>query len=418
MSDFDIAILVTGDELLSGEISDTNTSTIAEILSRYGFHLRCSLAVGDQEKEIIAALKYLAAHVPFIIVTGGLGSTRDDLTARAAARAFNQPQVINEVAMDMVRAWFRSRNRTMEPSNERQALLPQWAVPIANSIGTAPGFSLRHLNCQLFFLPGVPSEMKAMFEQSVLPLLLQEIPEIWPLQIRTYKIFGLPEPRINRMIPYADLPEGVEVAFGLDYPLVHLKLKADGEDALQRLDLAELLVLKELGPHIMARDEETPAGNIGAMLTKEKLTLALAESCTGGLLASMFTKHPGASAFLERGGVTYANSAKMGWLGVPQQVLEQHGAVSEQCAKAMASGLRYTSKTDLAIAITGVAGPDGGSPEKPVGTVYIAMATEDAVHVKRYQFSGNRNQVQHMSAYMALEWIRRFLLQRNELIPA
>lgn len=414
MSDFDIAILVTGDELLNGEISDTNTSTIAEILSRYGFRLRCSLAVPDQEKEIIAALKYLAAHVPFVIVTGGLGSTRDDLTARAAARAFNQPQVINDVAMDMVRNWFKSRNRTMEPSNERQALLPQWAIPLPNTVGTAPGFSLRHLNCQLFFLPGVPREMRAMFEQSVLPLLQQEIPEIYPLELRIYKIFGLPEPRINRMIPYSELPEGVGVAFGLEYPLVHLKLKADGEDALQKLDIAEMLILKELGPHVMARDTETPAGNVGTMLTREQLTLSLAESCTGGLLASMFTKEAGASAFLERGGVTYANSAKTGWLGVPQQVLDQYGAVSEECARAMASGLRTASKTDLAVAITGVAGPDGGSPEKPVGTVFIAMATEDAVHVKRYQFSGNRNQVQQMSAYMALEWIRRFVLQRFE----
>ncbi len=414
MSNYDIAVLVTGDELLNGELTDTNTGTIAEILSRYGYRLRCSLAVPDQEKEIIAALKYLAAHVPFVIVTGGLGSTRDDLTARAAARAFNQPQVINEEAMEMVRSWFTRRNRTMEPSNERQALLPQWAVPLPNSIGTAPGFRLRHLNCQLFFLPGVPTEMKAMFEQSVLPLLQQEIPDIRPLQLRTYKIFGLPEPRINRTIPYSELPEGVHVAFGLDYPLVHLKLKADGDNAIKNLDIAEMLILKELGPHVMARDDESPAGNVGAMLIREELTLALAESCTGGLLASMFTSEPGASAFLERGGVTYANSAKVGWLGVPQQVLDQHGAVSEQCARAMAGGLRATSKTDLAVAITGVAGPDGGSPDKPVGTVFIALAGQEAIHVKRYQFSGSRNQIQKMSAYMALEWIRRFILQRYE----
>jgi len=414
MSNYDIAVLVTGDELLNGELTDTNTGTIAEILSRCGYRLRCSLAVPDQEKEIIAALKYLAAHVPFVIVTGGLGSTRDDLTARAAARAFNQPQVINEQALEMVRTWFAQRQRTMEPSNERQALLPQWAMPLPNSIGTAPGFRLRHLNCQLFFLPGVPTEMKAMFKQSVLPLLQQEIPDIRPLQLRTYKIFGLPEPRINRTIPYAELPEGVHVAFGLDYPMVHLKLKADGDNALQNLDIAELLILKELGPHVMARDDESPAGNVGALLKREGLTLALAESCTGGLLASMFTSEPGASAFLERGGVTYANAAKVGWLGVPQQVLDQYGAVSEQCARAMAGGLRATSRADLAVAITGVAGPDGGSPDKPVGTVFIALAGGDAIHVKRYQFNGSRNQIQKMSAYMALEWIRRFVLQRCE----
>ncbi len=411
MSNFDIAVLTTGDELLNGELTDTNTSTIAEILSRCGYRLRCSLAVPDQEKEIMAALNYLAAHVRFVIVTGGLGSTRDDLTARAAARTFQQALVINEEAMVMIRDWFARRNRPMEPSNERQALLPQQAVPLTNSLGTAPGFRLRHGQCELFFLPGVPTEMKAMFEREVLPLLQQEIPQSNPLQQRTFKLFGLPEPRVNRLIPYRELPEGVEVAFGLEFPLVLLKLKAYGEDGAQKLDLAEALLLKSLGNHLLARNEETPAGNVGKLLIQAGLTLSLAESCTGGLLASLLTSEAGASAFLERGGVTYANSAKMAWLGVPEQVLQQYGAVSEQCARAMAGGLRRSSRTDIALAITGIAGPDGGSPDKPVGTVFLALAGGEGIHVKRYHFSGDRGQVQKMSAYMALEWLRRYALQ-------
>jgi len=414
MAAHDIAVLTTGDELLNGELTDTNTSTIAEILSRHGYQLRCSLSVPDQEKEISAALSYLVGHVQFIIVTGGLGSTGDDLTARAAARALGQSLVINEEALDMIHQWFASRHRAMEPNNERQALLPQWAEPLLNPYGTAPGFRLQQQNCELFFLPGVPSEMKVMFEQSVLPVLKLKIPEVTPIQQRDFKLFGLPEPRVDSLIPYRQLPQGVNVAFALDYPLVLLKLKASGQDATELLDQAEALIFKELGEHIMARDGEEPEANVGRLLTSSGLTLSLAESCTGGLLSSMLTSQPGASTFLERAAVTYADSAKQDWLRVPPMILQQHGAVSEHCARAMASGLRHATGTDLSVAITGIAGPDGGTAEKPVGTVYISLASSGGVHVKKYNFSGDRKKVQRMSAYMALEWIRRFTLRHLE----
>ena len=414
MQPYDIAILTTGDELLSGEISDSNTRTIAAILSAHGYKLRCSLSVSDQEKEIVEALQYLKGHVQFVIVTGGLGSTQDDRTARAAARALRQQLVINEEALEMLHQWFSRRNRTMEPSNERQALLPRYAVPLPNSIGTAPGFRLIDRDCMLFFLPGVPTEMEAMFKQSVLPFLQKTIPEAQPLQQRTFKVFGLAEPKIDQLIPYQQLPKRVEVAFALDYPLVLVKLKARGLDVDQDLDQAEALLLKKFGQHLMARNDETPEGNVGKLLMSANLTLALAESCTGGLVSAMLTSQPGASAFLERGGVTYADSAKKGWLNVPEIILQQHGAVSEQCARAMASGLRHSAGTDLALAITGIAGPDGGSAEKPVGTVFIALTSNTGIHVKRYTFSGNRSEIQKMSATMALEWLRRFALQQLE----
>ncbi|MCD6580471.1 MAG: CinA family nicotinamide mononucleotide deamidase-related protein [Desulfuromusa sp.] len=415
MPPYDIAILTTGDELLSGEISDSNTKTIAEILSAYGYRLRCSLSVPDQEKEIVAALQYLISHVQFIIITGGLGPTGDDRTARAAARTLKQPLVINEEALEMVHQWFSRNNRRMEPSNEKQALLPQRAQPLPNQRGTAPGFRLQHAGCELFFLPGVPTEMKVMFKQSVLPALQQKIPEANPLLQRTFKLFGLSEPKVDRMIPYQRLPEGVEVAFALDYPLVLVKLKASGEDAEFHLDQAEALLLKELGDYLMARDGETPEGNVGKLLTSAGLTLSLAESCTGGLLTTMLTSQPGASAFLERAAITYADSAKADWLKVPTLLLKQYGAVSENCARAMASGLRHSTGTDLSLAITGIAGPDGGTAEKPVGTVFLSLASSTGVHVKRYSFSGDRNRIQRMSATMALEWLRRFALQKTEV---
>jgi nicotinamide-nucleotide amidase len=413
MASFDIAVLTTGDELLNGELTDTNTGTIAAILSRYGYRLRCSLSVPDQEKEIEAALRYLTQHVQVVIVTGGLGSTGDDLTARAAARATGQRLAINEQALEMVHDWFRKRNRQMEPANERQALLPIEARPLPNPLGTAPGFRLRHGSCELFFLPGVPSEMQAMFDQGVLPVLQQLYPSSAALQQRTYKLFGLPEPKIDALIPYQQLPDGVEVAFALDYPLVIVKLRAEGDDAAQKLDLAEALLQQSLGENIMARDGESPEGNVGKLLINAGLSLSLAESCTGGLVASMLTSQPGASAFLERAAVTYADSAKLDWLQVPLPLLQQHGAVSEQCARAMAIGLRHATGTDLALAVTGIAGPDGGTVEKPVGTVYLALASSEGVHVKGYRFNGDRNKVQRMSTFMALEWLRRFTLRQQ-----
>ncbi len=413
-SPFNIAVLTTGDELLNGELADTNTGTIATVLSRYGYRLRCSLSVPDQEKEIEAALRYLSQHVQVVIVTGGLGSTGDDLTARAAARATGQQLAINEMALEMVRDWFRKRNRQMEPNNELQALLPIAARPLQNPLGTAPGFRIKHDNCELFFLPGVPSEMRAIFDQSVLPALQQLHPASSALQQRTFKLFGLPEPKIEAMIPYQHLPEGLEVAFALDYPLVLVKLRSEGDDAEQKLDQAEALLQQHLGGYIMARNGENPEGNVGKLLIQANLSLSLAESCTGGLLASMLTSQPGASAFLERAAVTYADSAKLDWLRVPLPLLQQHGAVSEQCARAMAIGLRQATGTDLTLAITGIAGPDGGTEEKPVGTVYLALASPDGVHVKGYQFNGDRAKIQRMSAFMALEWLRRFALRRQE----
>lgn len=411
---FDIAVLTTGDELLNGELADTNTGAIATILTQYGYRLRCSLSVPDQEKEIEAALRYLTQHAQAVIVTGGLGSTSDDLTARAAARATGQQLAINEEALAMVHDWFRQRNRQMEPSNERQALLPLEATPLPNQLGTAPGFRLQHQGCELFFLPGVPSEMKAMFSQAVLPALLELHPPQTVRQQRLLKLFGLPEPKIDALIPYAQLPQGVEVAFALDYPLVLVKLRAEGDEATPKLDQTEALLQDKLGAYIMARNDETPEGNVGNLLINNNLSLSLAESCTGGLIASLLTSQPGASAFLERGAVTYADSAKLDWLQVPLPLLQQHGAVSEQCARAMAIGLRRATGTDLALAVTGIAGPDGGSEEKPVGTVYLALASPEGVHVKGYRFNGERVRIQRMSAFMGLEWLRRFALRKQE----
>ncbi|MBD1401512.1 CinA family nicotinamide mononucleotide deamidase-related protein [Pelovirga terrestris] len=412
MPSFDIAILTTAEDLLSGDSTNSISAVVVDLLTRHGYRPRCSLAVSDNEKEIFAALNYLSRQARFVITSGGLGPGSNALTARAAARALGLPLVIHEEALEMVRTWCHNHHQSFNPANERVALLPQTAQLLVNPHGMTPGFSLHHNQCRMFFLPAEAMELRTMLEQSVLPQLKQDYPEEQRLHRRTLKLFGLSEVRIRTMIPGGRLPEGVSINYSHDFPLVLVHLKAHGEEADERLDQAEALLLQVLGDHLMAREGQTAEGNVGQLLTQAGLTLSLAESCTGGLLSSMLTRDPGASAFLNRAGVTYADAAKQHWLKVPQAILLQHGAVSEPCARAMAGGLRHESGTDLALAITGIAGPNGGTPDKPVGTVYLALASDAGVHAQRYLFAGDRSRVQRMSAFMALEWLRRFALQR------
>lgn len=403
-----IAVLTVGDELLNGEMADTNTMRIARCLGAHGFTLREARSVADVELDIEEALLDLAGKRDVVIVTGGLGPTADDLTARAAAQAFKRRLVLNEEALELVREHFRRTGREMHPRNEKQALLPQKATILPNPTGSAPGFLLHQGATDLFFLPGVPAEMTVMLEQSLLPQLLLRTGGSPPRQERVLKIFGLAEPETEAKLANR-LPAGVDLAFGVDFPFVHVKLRASGEEADALLDRAELATRQALDTFVVAIGSGSLAQTVGQQLIAADLTLALAESCTGGLIAKLLTDLPGASAFLERGAVTYANSAKQQWLGVPAELLERHGAVSEACALAMARGVRQAAGTDVALAVTGIAGPTGGSPGKPVGTVYLALAAADTEQVKGYRFGGGREQVRILSACMALDWLRRYL---------
>lgn len=413
MTNIDIAVLTIGDELLSGELPDTNTATIARLLGAHGYALREALTVGDAENDIAGALKLLISRRQVVIVTGGLGPTADDLTAKAAALAFGQRLAINDEALRQIRAFFQQRGQAMHPRNEKQALLPQRARILANRCGTAPGFWLQVDGQDIFFLPGVPAEMTPMLHESVLPLLVKRAGALPPRVERILTAFGLAEPQAEELLSTVPLPAGVAVAWGVDFPFVLVKLRASSEEAEALIDQAEVFVRRALGEHIVAIGEQTPVQVVATMLGNEGLTLALAESCTGGLLSAMLTDVPGTSAFLERTAVTYANSAKEQWLGVPAELLANQGAVSQECALAMAKGMRQAAGTDLALSITGIAGPSGGTPTKPVGTVYIALAAADQERVKGYRFSGDRQQIRRMAACMALEWLRRYLLAGN-----
>jgi nicotinamide-nucleotide amidase len=408
-----ISVLAIGDELLNGELADTNTRAIARILGDAGYRLRESLTVGDGETEIGAALLELAGKREVVIVTGGLGPTGDDLTARAAARALGRRLTLHDEALTLIRDHFRHRGQEMHPRNEKQALLPQKATILPNSQGTAPGFLLHYNGSDLFFLPGVPAEMTAILTASVLPRLEARARADQPRAQHILKVFGLPEPRCEELLETAGLPPGIQVAFGLEFPEVHVKLRASGAGAEVLVDRAEVVARRALGDFVVAVDDQTLAGNVARLLSASGLTLGLAESCTGGLLAKLLTDLPGASAFLERSAITYADQAKADWLGVPEKVLAGPGAVSEECALAMARGIRAAAGSNLGLAVTGIAGPDGGSPQKPVGTVFLALAAAEIEQVKGYHFSGDRQAIRLQSASMALAWLYRYLIRRQ-----
>ena len=407
--DVHVSVLTIGDELLNGELSDTNTAAAARRLAAHGYRVRESFCVRDEIDDIVAALQLLADRRAVLVVTGGLGPTADDLTAEAAARAFARPLAENPAAREEIRAYFLRHNLTMHPRNDKQAQLPAGVEILANRLGTAPGFRLHTGHCDCYFLPGVPTEMVAMLDEVVLPRLERNHGEGPPTRERVLKVFGLSEPKCEALLAAAGLPETVQTAFGVDFPFVHVKLRTSGTEAETLLHGAEPLARRALGDFVVATGDASLAQTVARLLTEQGKTLALAESCTGGWIAKQLTDLPGASAFLERGAVTYANSAKSDWLKVPEAVLETQGAVSAECARAMAKGIREAAQADVALSVTGIAGPDGGTPDKPVGTVFIGLATESGEEVKGYRFSGDRDTVRRLSVCMALDRLRRHL---------
>lgn len=402
-----IAILTIGDELLNGDLADTNTAAIARALLDNSLPVREAATVGDGEEDIVAALRRLAGTHDAVIVTGGLGPTEDDRTSRAAARAFSRSLSLNDKALQQIRARFLSWKRQMHPRNEKQALLPGRSTVIANQNGTAPGFCLQEGSADLYFLPGVPGEMLAMLNEYVIPSLLNRFPNPALNCQRILTVFGLAEPDVEARIHRDGLPEGVALAFNVVFPMVHVKLRARGENAHRLVDRAELAVRKTLGDFVVGIDDESLASTTARLLSAAGVILALAESCTGGLVAKLLTDQPGASTFLERSVVTYANSAKVNCLNVPGELLDRHGAVSAECAAAMVRGVHSKALTDISLAVTGIAGPAGGTIDKPVGTIFLAMKSRRGERVERFNFSGSRDQIRLRTACTALDWLRR-----------
>jgi nicotinamide-nucleotide amidase len=403
-----------GNELVSGEVADANAFFMANALTERGFSVTRVSMVGDQEGQIQDALLQSRDRAEAVIVSGGLGPTSDDLTTAAAAKAFGESLVLHEESLEQIRERFAKGGLEMPRSNEKQAVFPASAEIIPNPVGTAPGFCLQSRGKAIFFLPGVPRELQHLFRETVLPRLERERKGKIHYRARTLKIFGLTESAI------ADCLSGIRaehfsatLAYLPRYPENHVKIIVQGPDLPEvERNLAELekIIRGKLEGRVFAVDRETLEEIVGRLLKERQATLAVAESCTGGLVAHRMTNIPGSSEYFERGVVVYSNQAKTELLQVPGDLIAEVGAVSAPVAEKMADRVRHLSRATLGLAITGIAGPGGGSAEKPVGTVFIALSGPDGTASRRYQFWGDRNQVKMISAQTALDWVRRYFL--------
>ncbi len=416
-------IISTGDELVSGLTINTNASWLATQLAQIGVPVRSHIAVGDSLTAVAAAIRRSVAESSLVLVTGGLGPTEDDVTRAALADALDQPLVEDPAALAAIEEFFQRLNRTMAPSNRLQALRPAAGSVLPNSCGTAPGIHIQQGRTDIYVMPGVPREMKAMFEQSVLPRLRAACPpEGRVTRMAKFNTFGVGESVIGQKV--ADLMRrGANPSVGTTVHdgLVSVRVYATGTSAQVDEIISEKgqQIHERLGPLIFSSGDVTLAAAVAAILTEQKQTLATAESCTGGLLAQMLTDIPGSSRYFLRGWIPYADAAKKEDLHISADMIDQHGAVSEPVAAAMAGNARRIAGADWGIGITGIAGPEGGSAQKPVGLVYIGLAGPSNVVVRRCQFPGDRQSVRLRSADMALTLLRFSLLglRAETLLP-
>ena len=414
MSSAIVEFIVTGDEVMQGLIADTNTQITATKLYPLGLILRRTTVVGDHGEDIRRALLETAARADFCIVSGGLGPTSDDLTAACAAQAAGVPMKRHEPWIDHLRRrWARIRpNEPISHNNLRQADLPDGAELLGNPDGSAPAFSLRIDRCLFFFLPGVPREYHRIVDELVIPRLLQATgPAV--VRSRILQCYGVTESRLDEMV--AGVREAhPEVRFGFrtKLPENHLSLVARAMDAATaeaNLARVEAECRRILGSLVYGQDGVTFAKAIGEELARRNQTICGAESCTGGLMAQLLTEVAGSSRWTKGAFVTYSNDMKRSALGVPDEAIRRHGAVSEPVVRAMAEGALARSGATWAAAITGIAGPDGGTADKPVGTVWLALAGPAATRTHRAWYRGDRGQIRLQSAYGALQLLREAL---------
>ena len=405
--DKSVAILAIGSEILDGRVQDTNSQFIASELSKLGIKLKRVMTCDDVLEEIVSSISFLAAESPYLILSGGLGPTTDDLTREAVAHWSNQPLIQLESSVTRLQELYAKRQRTLDPSNLKQALFPQTAAIIPNDIGTAEGFSVQAHHTQIFAVPGVPKELKPMFQQTILPV-IQEQCQATPIARRSFRIFGLPESQVGSIIKGLNLSPDLFVSYRASFPEIHIVIKGKNPSAVDAaITLAKDAVGRE---YVFIEDTELGLPDaVGELLLRQPRTIAVAESCTGGMLGSLLTRLPGSSKFFLGGFITYANERKCSDLGVALETIKAYGAVSEQCAQEMAAGARAKTGADIALAITGIAGPDGGTPEKPVGTFYLGIATRDQCIAEKCFFLSDRAAIRTFAAYRALDAIRRIV---------
>ena len=403
------AVLSIGTELTRGELVNSNAAWLGEQLTALGFEVREHVSVGDDAEQIGAALRRLCEGNAVVVATGGLGPTSDDLTAEAVARCIGVALSRDDASYEHIRRLYASRGRELAGLSEKMADFPEGATIVANPVGTAPGFGVEKAGCRAFFLPGVPAEMQAMFREGVVPA-VASLGQRDSHQVHL-RLFGLPESQVGeRLRDVEGQYEGVTLGYRAHFPEIEVKVHAraaSGAEAEAQARKAADAVRALLGEAVFGDRDDSFASVVGQALRDRKKTLAVAESCTGGLVGAMLTDVPGSSDYLLLDAVTYANSAKTKVLGVGQDVLRAYGAVSSETAGAMAEGARRVAGSDLAVAISGVAGPGGGTDDKPVGTVWFGVASDAGTVTLRHHLHGDRARIRQRAAYVALDLARR-----------
>ncbi|WP_119969272.1 CinA family nicotinamide mononucleotide deamidase-related protein [Shewanella japonica] len=406
-----LEMICTGEEVLSGQIIDTNAAWVANTLMELGIETNHRITVGDRLEDLRDAFIERSHHADVIIVNGGLGPTSDDMSAEAMALAKGESLIENEEWRDRLISWFSKNNRQMAKSNLKQALLPESAVMVDNPVGTACGFRVKLNKAWLFFTPGVPFELKHMIKEQFIPFIKSEFGISENTALKKLLTIGHGESSLADNLAGLTLPLGITLGYRSSMPHIEIKIFARGDKAINQLAEVTKAIKSILGIAIVAEDRPTLAAEIHHRLFQSGFSLSLAESCTGGMLTSQLIDFPGSSSYLHHGLVTYSNESKVKVLGVNPQILDDHGAVSIATVEAMARGAREILDSDFALSTSGIAGPDGGSEDKPVGTVAIALATKHVVYSQMVKIPNRSRQlVRSLSAAIAYDMLRRALL--------
>lgn len=419
-------ILTVGDELNRGEVVDTNAAFLGAELLKLGVVVRKRLGCNDQIDDIVSALQEATATSELVIVSGGLGPTSDDLTVDAACAWLSVAPIVDSAHEARMRHRFAERNLVLLDNNLRQVRIPNGAEALVNRTGVAPGFVVSLGAKKCFFLPGVPREMKPMFMEQVVPKLGSFLPRQTVVR-KVYRTLGLAESHVDRRL--SDLLSATEngrhaetvsvsIHYRLAFPEVLVTLLfcgADASEVAQAADVLERELRARLGSSLYGTGDDDLGAVVGTVLRGRNETLATAESCTGGMIGQVLTAVPGSSAYYLGGVIAYANSVKKGVLGVKEETLREHGAVSEACVREMAQGIREKLGATYGMSVSGIAGPDGGTPEKPVGTVWIAVASPKQTKCKRVNWPGDREQVRKIATSAALGLLYRLLRSDEEM---
>jgi nicotinamide-nucleotide amidase len=405
-------ILTIGSELTSGATLNSNAAYLARRLADVGLPCQRHVTVGDERVALLDALREALRRADVLVTTGGLGPTFDDITLEAIAEVTQRPLVHHPSVALKIRRFYRRGHRALQRAALRQARLPRGTEVLPNAIGTAPGVWLALPGALVVALPGVPGEMRAMMEQHVLPR-LKRLRGPGVIESRTLRTVGVVELSIEAVLRRIPLPKQIQVGLYPHLRMVDIRLTSTRRSrpaARRALARIEATLRRRLGEAVYGTDEETLEGVVGALLVSQQKTLGIAESCTGGLVSERITDVPGSSRYFRGSVIAYHNDLKRGCLGVSAATLARVGAVSAQAAKQMAAGVRHLTGADVGLAVTGIAGPTGGTKTKPVGLVYLGLADGRRILTQRHQFFGDRSAVRSQATQAALDWLRRYLL--------